>query len=254
MYCSKCGKEVPEGSDFCPACGTPRGGAQQVPPTAMSGLALASLVLGILGFLLPVIGPILAIALGVKALSRIRQDRTLSGEPMAIAGIVLGGVALSMSLLFGVMFLPALARAREQARKAVCISNLKMIGLGMMMYSQDYREYFPVELSLLYPSYVASPRTFICPSRPGVDEEDVKRDFTVCYEYVSGMTAQYDEECILMCDREGNHRGRGRKGEGRNTLFVSATVKWIRSDEWPSAWAAHEEALRRSRERATPPL
>ncbi|MCM8832669.1 MAG: DUF1559 domain-containing protein [Candidatus Omnitrophica bacterium] len=73
------------------------------------------------------------------------------------------------------MLLPALARAREQARRSVCISNLKQIGLALRMYSQDYREFFPITsagteqtavgcLGLLYPNYVSAQKTFICPS------------------------------------------------------------------------------------------
>ncbi|MCM8807143.1 MAG: DUF1559 domain-containing protein, partial [Candidatus Omnitrophica bacterium] len=79
------------------------------------------------------------------------------------------------------MLLPALARAREQARRGVCISNLKQIGLGIHMYAQDYDENFPAydynggsfavdecgagqSLSLLLPKYVKDPGIFVCPS------------------------------------------------------------------------------------------
>jgi len=37
---------------------------------------------------------------------------------------------------------PALSQAREKARQAVCMSNLKQIGLAMAMYTQDWDEYF----------------------------------------------------------------------------------------------------------------
>ena len=33
-FCSKCGKEVPEGATFCPACGTPTAGAAAAAPSA----------------------------------------------------------------------------------------------------------------------------------------------------------------------------------------------------------------------------
>jgi prepilin-type N-terminal cleavage/methylation domain-containing protein len=45
-------------------------------------------------------------------------------------------------ILFGVL-LPALSRAREQARRGVCISNLKQIYLGIRMYAHDYDGIFP---------------------------------------------------------------------------------------------------------------
>jgi prepilin-type processing-associated H-X9-DG protein len=38
---------------------------------------------------------------------------------------------------------PVFARARENARRASCMSNLKQIGLGIMQYTQDYDEAYP---------------------------------------------------------------------------------------------------------------
>jgi hypothetical protein len=35
---------------------------------------------------------------------------------------------------------PVFARARENARRTSCQSNLKQIGLGMLQYTQDYDE------------------------------------------------------------------------------------------------------------------
>ena len=42
-----------------------------------------------------------------------------------------------ISILAAILF-PVFARARENARRASCMSNLKQIGLGLMMYVQDY--------------------------------------------------------------------------------------------------------------------
>ncbi|MCM8772634.1 MAG: DUF1559 domain-containing protein [Candidatus Omnitrophica bacterium] len=55
------------------------------------------------------------------------------------------------------MLLPALSRARERARIAACINNLKQIGLAINMYTQDYDEYLPgfrpLEMSLQHMWY-----------------------------------------------------------------------------------------------------
>jgi len=47
-----------------------------------------------------------------------------------------------ISILAAILF-PVFARARENARRSSCLSNLKQIGLGIMMYTQDYDEKYP---------------------------------------------------------------------------------------------------------------
>jgi prepilin-type N-terminal cleavage/methylation domain-containing protein/prepilin-type processing-associated H-X9-DG protein len=47
-----------------------------------------------------------------------------------------------ISILAAILF-PVFARARENARRASCMSNLKQISLGMLQYTQDYDEHFP---------------------------------------------------------------------------------------------------------------
>jgi len=94
-----------------------------------------------------------------------------------------------ISILAAILF-PVFARARENARRASCMSNLKQFGLGMMMYVQDYDETFPHYYSggiaagnppggtwnlgtgnwawqqILYP-YTKSTQIFVCPSGVG---------------------------------------------------------------------------------------
>lgn len=52
--------------------------------------------------------------------------------------VVIAIIAILASMLF-----PTFSRAREQARKSVCISNLRQIGLGVLQYTQDYDERYP---------------------------------------------------------------------------------------------------------------
>jgi len=47
-----------------------------------------------------------------------------------------------ISILAAILF-PVFARARESARRTSCLSNLKQMGLGVMMYVQDYDETYP---------------------------------------------------------------------------------------------------------------
>ena len=55
--------------------------------------------------------------------------------------VVIAIIAILAAILF-----PVFARARENARRASCMSNLKQLGLGVMMYVQDYDEKYPFSL------------------------------------------------------------------------------------------------------------
>jgi len=87
--------------------------------------------------------------------------------------VVIAIIAILAAILF-----PVFARARENARRSSCQSNLKQIGLGVLQYSQDYDEsvvplrlYYdgtanvPVGLfSVLLQPYIKSTQLFKCPS------------------------------------------------------------------------------------------
>ena len=52
--------------------------------------------------------------------------------------VVIAIIAILAAILF-----PVFARARENARRTSCMSNLKQIGLGIMQYAQDHDERYP---------------------------------------------------------------------------------------------------------------
>jgi prepilin-type N-terminal cleavage/methylation domain-containing protein/prepilin-type processing-associated H-X9-DG protein len=52
--------------------------------------------------------------------------------------VVIAIIAILASILF-----PVFGRARENARRSSCQSNLKQLGLAVMQYTQDYDEYYP---------------------------------------------------------------------------------------------------------------
>ena len=52
-------------------------------------------------------------------------------------------VVIAIIGILAAMLLPALNKAREKGRRAVCISNLHQIGLGMLAYADDFDGSFP---------------------------------------------------------------------------------------------------------------
>lgn len=81
--------------------------------------------------------------------------------------VVIAIIAILAAILF-----PVFARARENARRSSCQSNLKQIGLAMIQYTQDYDERLPRNdsgantqtwVDSLQP-YIKSDQVFVCPS------------------------------------------------------------------------------------------
>ncbi len=92
-------------------------------------------------------------------------------------------VVIAIIALLASMLLPALLRAREMGRRAKCISNLKQIGLAIMMYAHDY-DYYPISIGTAGswdPPYGFAPsllvylngnkNIFKCPSRKKYNSE-----------------------------------------------------------------------------------
>ncbi|TYP81338.1 DUF4190 domain-containing protein [Blastococcus xanthinilyticus] len=98
------GPPPPPGPGY-PAHGQPYGGYPYPPPRRTNGMAVASMVLGIVWIYW--IGSILALVFGYVAKQQIRE-RGEAGDGMATAGIVLGWVGVG---IFGLVLLFGIARA-----------------------------------------------------------------------------------------------------------------------------------------------
>ena len=94
MFCNKCGANIADGSSFCPSCGANFGAPGTPAKVPGTGLAIASMVLGIISFLCyPIITGVLAVIFGAVA----KNKGCTSG--MATAGIVCGIIGVALWLL-----------------------------------------------------------------------------------------------------------------------------------------------------------
>jgi type IV pilus assembly protein PilA len=112
------------------------------PPQPRTTLALWSLILGILSLLTGGclgIGAIVAIVLGVMAMSRAgKLPAEYGGKGMAIGGIVTGALGLVMLPVIGIIAaiaIPGLLRARVSANEAMAIGDIRAVISSEMAYS-----------------------------------------------------------------------------------------------------------------------
>ncbi|MDD7984952.1 prepilin-type N-terminal cleavage/methylation domain-containing protein [Lentisphaera marina] len=69
------------------------------------------------------------------------------------------------------LLLPSLSRARERGKAAVCLSNLKQVGVGTYMYTEDNENLFPIRRNEVWDTYEeyqgVSTKMWECPSDKG---------------------------------------------------------------------------------------
>lgn len=95
--CPNCSALSDTDKGFCPECGTSYVQPATNTTPGPSGLAIASLVLGIIWLFW--LGSILAVIFGHIALSNIKKDPSISGRGMAIAGVCLGWIGIATLLI-----------------------------------------------------------------------------------------------------------------------------------------------------------
>jgi hypothetical protein len=106
-------------------------------------MAVAALVLGILGIILPVIGfplAIVGLVLGIIHLSRAkRAEPPVARKGLAIAGVACGSVGLFFQcfILLG-MILPAIGMVREMARESQSANNMRQLASAMVTWGQEH--------------------------------------------------------------------------------------------------------------------
>ena len=130
--------------------------------------------------------------------------------------VVIAIIAILAAILF-----PVFGRARENARRSSCQSNLKQIGLGIAQYAQDYDERYAFGLtpnfdnawaSTMQP-YMKSLQVFRCPS----DGNDTTPAYNSGY---FGAAMSYAANAYV------NYRN----GDNRNVGVIGYAQNWVRDN------------------------
>jgi prepilin-type processing-associated H-X9-DG protein len=148
----------------------PAGAQTGAPPPETSGIAVTSLVLGILGLLTCGISALVGLVLGCIALSRIKKSNgQLGGRGLALAGTIVSAVCLLLVPLPVAMLLPALAKAKQKATSVHCMNNIRQLNLALIMYADDNKNRLPAGTGWgdsLMPYLGKTANVYVCPLGP----------------------------------------------------------------------------------------
>jgi prepilin-type N-terminal cleavage/methylation domain-containing protein/prepilin-type processing-associated H-X9-DG protein len=174
-------------------------------------------------------------------------------------------VVVAIMAILAAILLPALSKAREQAKKTVCLNNLKQLYLALRLYAENNNSVFPIsggcfgEDGLFFRSYIQRHELLHCPCSgpcPGgvtvtalsgprakinsytYREGSALREVTPLHSEISYSSDSWGGSCrgkgyALMWDycggsgTDGNH-----KGKGGNVLYLGGHAKWLFQEEW----------------------
>lgn len=170
-----------------------------------SGMAIASLVLGILGLVSCGATALIGLVLGIVAMVKIKNSEgRLSGNGLAIAGTVVSGVFLLLIPIQAAMLLPALAKAKQRAQTINCVNHVKQLSVAVRIYAVDSDDRFPPADSWCdaIEHAVGAEKTFQCPSDPslrcafaynrkldGLPEDEINPETVLFFESDAGWNA-----------------------------------------------------------------
>jgi hypothetical protein len=214
------------------------------PPTAApqgrtSGMAVASLLLGIVGFC--GITAIIGMILGIVAHVKIRRSRgQLKGSGLAIAGVVVSGVMLFVSLfIMAGLFLPMMARVQENTRNNSCENNARLVVLAVRLYADENEGKCPSAVNWCdaIVNNLPEPEALRCPQRRGE-----KSGFGFNAQLAGKTLSSIPGDTVLIFESEGGWNSSGgpqavvSRPPHRNTWifgFADGNTRAVGRDELP---------------------
>jgi type II secretion system protein G len=148
------------------------------------------------------------------------------------------------------MLLPAIAAAREKARRTSCMANLSQFGKALSMYAMDHDEQYPGQIVGLS-NYVDNAKLFKCKSDGSVRVQptvsDIDQDSECSYNMVTNKNAAKPSNSLIMFDKNGGTNatsqstgfGGNHQSAGGNALYIDASVVWLNLSDWNATnWGA----------------
>ena len=193
-------------------------------------------------------------------------DRTTARSAFTLVDVL---VSISVIAVLIALLLPSISMVRESARKVICSSDMRQIGLGMNMYAEDNNDLLPPSVFLqangarradaiaphrmdiartsptefpprdwmqwdglgvlFYKSYVNAPSVYYCPSHKGSHQVDA---------YADAWKGENDDEIVTNYQ----YRGIGPQGE-RYLYMINSTAALVTDSVRSLEDINHEEGF-----------
>ena len=176
-----------------------------------------------------------------------QQQPSRTGLPIwAWVLIGCGCVGVFFMVIMGALLFPVFSQARERARQAACMSNVKQMSMAVQLYLQDYDTRFPRATDWMDTTmpYVKNMQVFQCPSVARLSSTPGEVPTIFGYAYNQQVSARlmkdisnpallpniYDSNVFA---RNANDPGSslpypGRHSRGNNVAYTDGHAKWVR--------------------------